>query len=116
MRKSLQVGRQVVYLAAYQRPTSYALYHAARANRSLLIGNTFMAMLRVLGAMARRALAHHRQRRQARATYDELRRLDDRMLRDLGFDRSELASVAAEVAGAAARERVRVQLLSSSSP
>ncbi len=98
------------------RPTSYELYQAARAQRSHAVGEIVIAMIRAIGAFARRAYARHRQRRKARATYDALRHLDDRMLRDLGFDRSELASIAAEVTGAAARERVRAQLLSSSSP
>lgn len=98
------------------RPTSYELYHAARAHRSLVIGNLFIAMLRAMGAIVRRAHAQYRQRRSARAVYDALRHLDDRMLRDLGFHRSEISSIAAEVTGAAVRERVRVMLLSSSSP
>jgi uncharacterized protein YjiS (DUF1127 family) len=116
MRKSLQMGRHPVRLAPSALPTSYALYHAARAHRSLVIGNLFIAMLRALGAIVRRVQARYRQRRKARAVYDALRHLDDRMLRDLGFDRSEISSIAAEVTGAAARERVRVLLLSSSSP
>jgi len=37
-------------------------------------------------------------------------------LRDLGFDRSEIASVAAEVSGTAERTRVRVLLMSHNSP
>ncbi len=98
------------------RPTSYELYHAARAYRSFAVGEIVIAMIGAIGALARRAYARHRQRRKARDTYDALRNLDDHMLRDLGFDRSEISSIAAEATGAAARERVRVQLLSSSSP
>jgi len=116
MRKSLQVGRHPVFSAPSTRPASYALYHAARAHRSLVLGNLFIAMIRAAGAIVRRAYAGYQQRRKARAVYDALRHLDDRMLRDLGFDRSEMSSVAAEATGAAARERVRVLLLSSSSP
>jgi len=41
-----------------------------------------------------------RQRRQARETYRALRELDVRTLRDIGLDRSELHSIAAEVSGA----------------
>ena len=48
-----------------------------------------------------------RKRRQAAATYAALRELDDHMLHDLGFDRSEVSSVAAESAGEIERTRVR---------
>jgi uncharacterized protein YjiS (DUF1127 family) len=71
-----------------------------------------MAAIRAVGAIARRAHARHRQRQQARAVYDALRQLDDRTLRDLGFDRSEITSVAAEVTGEAERTRVRALLMS----
>ena len=42
-----------------------------------------------------------RRWRDARAVYDALRQLDDRALHDLGFDRSELSSVAREATGGA---------------
>lgn len=46
-----------------------------------------------------------RRRKQARVTYEALRGLDDRTLRDLGFHRSELSSVAVEFTGVTARRR-----------
>jgi uncharacterized protein YjiS (DUF1127 family) len=88
-------------------PSSYEMYHAARAHRSFILGGIIVAAIRAAGAIARRVLARHRQRRQARAIYDVLRQLDDRMLRDLGFDRSEITSVAAEITGEAEYARVR---------
>jgi uncharacterized protein YjiS (DUF1127 family) len=93
--------------ATYERSTSYELYRAARAHRSRLVGDIFVAMIRAVVAIARRAHARHRQRRQARAIDNALRQLDDRTLRDLGFDRSEITSIAAEVTGEARRTRVR---------
>ena len=80
------------------------------------VGRIIIAMMDSIGSFARRAYAHHRQRKKERAAYDALRHLDDRMLRDLGFDRSEIASVAAEVSGTAERTRVRVLLMSHNSP
>lgn len=57
---------------------------------------------------ARHARAtERRQRRLARETFLVLNGLDGRALRDLGFDRSEIASVACEVAGLAAPTRAR---------
>jgi uncharacterized protein YjiS (DUF1127 family) len=93
-------------------PTSYELYHIARAHRSFTLGEIIVAAFQAIGATARRAYARHRQRRQARAIYDALRQLDDRTLHDIGFDRSEIRSVAAEVAGEAESTRVRALLTS----
>jgi uncharacterized protein YjiS (DUF1127 family) len=93
------------------RPTSYELHQAALAHRSFILGEIIVAAIRAVGAIvsaiASRARARYRQRQQAKATYDALRQLDDRTLRDLGFDRSEIRSVAAEVTGEAERTRVR---------
>ena len=94
------------------RPTSFRLHRAAHARRSVLIGDFVVAAIRATGTIVRQAYARHRQRRKARHAYDALRQLDDHTLRDLGFDRSEIASVAAEVTGAAERTRVRTLLTS----
>ena len=51
-------------------------------------------------AVTRPHLDAWRQRRQARETYRALRELDAHTLRDIGLDRSELRSIAAEVSGA----------------
>ena len=88
----------------------------ARAHRSFSLGEIIVAVIQAAGAIARRAHARHRQRRQAMATYDALRQLDDRLLRDLGFDRSEIRSVAAEVTREAEYTRVRGLLTSHSLP
>ena len=57
------------------------------------------------GAVAR-AWQRYRRRRDARAIYMALSDLDDRTLRDLGFHRSEIGSVAAEATGEAEPTRV----------
>jgi len=93
-------------------PTSYEPHQGARAHRSFTLGEIIVVVLQATGAIARRAHARHRQRRQARAVYDALRGLDDHTLHDLGFDRSEITSVAAEVTGEAEPTRVRVLLMS----
>ncbi len=80
---------------------------AARAFRALPLGRIVIAAIQEAGAIARRAFARHRKRRQMQATYDVLRRLDDRLLRDLGFHRSEIMPVTAEIAGEAEHARMR---------
>ena len=62
-------------------------------------------LLRGSGVAARRLLVRWRQRRDAARTATALRALDRRALRDLGLDRSEVDSVAAETSGGAARTR-----------
>jgi uncharacterized protein YjiS (DUF1127 family) len=64
----------------------------ARAHRSFTLGEVIVAVIQAAGAIARRAHARHRRRRQAWDLYDALRQLDDHTLRDLGFDRSEIRS------------------------
>lgn len=84
-----------------------ALYQGARAHRSSLLARIGAATLQAAGAMARQMLAEWKRRRQTRDTYLALRALDARALRDLGFDRSEILSVAAEVIGDADPTRAR---------
>lgn len=59
-------------------------------------------------ASALNAWSWYCRRRVAAATYESLRSLDDRSLRDLGLDRMELRSAAAEAAGQAERTRLQV--------
>jgi uncharacterized protein YjiS (DUF1127 family) len=66
----------------------------------------FEATLRALGDWVRRIVARSKRRAQARATRRALSSLDAHALRDLGFDRSEITSVAAEIAGDADPTRV----------
>jgi len=92
------------------RPASYELQQAAGTRRSFTLGEAVVAAIRAGSAIAQRAYARYRQRRQASAFYDALRQLDDHTLRDLGFDRSEIRSVVAEVTGEAEHTRLRVVL------
>ena len=82
-------------------PSTYALQQAARAHRAATIGS----LLRQGARFVRDAFAHawlrYRRRRATRTIYSALSELDDRTLRDLGFHRSEIWSVAAETSGEA---------------
>jgi uncharacterized protein YjiS (DUF1127 family) len=87
---------------------SVELYHLARANRSYQLREIVGAALQAVGDFARQMVTRWRRQQRARATYLALRGLDSRMLRDLGFHRSELMSVAAEFAGVADHTRARL--------
>jgi len=64
------------------------------------------------GDAVRAFVARRRRRRQAAAFRDELRDLDDHTLRDLGFHRSEIESVAAEATGLVETTRAQAWLTS----
>jgi uncharacterized protein YjiS (DUF1127 family) len=61
-----------------------------------------------------RARSRWQQRERAQEIRTLLRDLDDRTLRDLGFHRSEIESVAAEATGAAEATRMRTRWLAHS--
>jgi uncharacterized protein YjiS (DUF1127 family) len=90
---------------------SYELHRVARTYRSLMLGSIIVAAVQAVVAIARRAYARQRQRQRASAIYDVLRRFDDLTLRDMGFDRNEIGSVAAEMSGKAEQIRVRSSIL-----
>ena len=90
----------------YQRP---AVHRSSKAHdRSHQLAETIAESLLAVVEFARRLAADFQRWQRARATYLALRELDARILRDLGFHRSELLSVAAEVAGNADFTRVRL--------
>jgi uncharacterized protein YjiS (DUF1127 family) len=88
------------------RPSSVALHRAARAHRSYLLGSLIGAAFAATAKAGRHALKLYRRRRDAQATREALQRLDDRALRDLGFTRDEIGSIASELSGAAEASRV----------
>ena len=102
--------------ASSARPTSYEMHRVARAHRSFTLGTIIIAVIQAACAIARRAHARHRQRRQAWDLYDALQQLDNHTLRDLGFDRSEIRPVAVEVTGEAEYTHVRALQMSHSLP
>jgi uncharacterized protein YjiS (DUF1127 family) len=87
--------------------TGQALHQEVRKRRARALGTFIASAARACVALLGDALARYRRHREARRTYDALRQLDDRMLRDLGLDRSEMTSIAAEVSGQAEYARIR---------
>jgi uncharacterized protein YjiS (DUF1127 family) len=91
---------------------SQDVHREASRARSRMIGEALLAAMSAIARLARRARdAYHAQRRAA-STRMKLGELDDRMLRDLGLDRSEIPSLGAEIGGQAERTRVHAMLAS----
>ena len=79
------------------------LHRRASTARSKSIATLIADVLAPVSASLRRMRESYRAYRIARETIAVLRGLDDRTLRDLGYDRSEIESVAIEVSIARAR-------------
>lgn len=87
-----------------------------RARETVLLGgHPAVARLCAFGAALAKALLrhieNHGRRRIARRTRQTLEWVDDRTLRDIGLLRSEIGSIASEIAGDAEATRLRVALL-----
>jgi uncharacterized protein YjiS (DUF1127 family) len=89
-------------------PDAFRLHAMARADRARRAVDLAAAVWHFLAVRLRQRLANYRQGRQAHATYRALSRLDARTLRDIGLDRSEIRSVAAETGGLTAVTRVQL--------
>ncbi|HEX6794340.1 MAG TPA: DUF1127 domain-containing protein [Casimicrobiaceae bacterium] len=90
-------------------PSTYALHQAARERRAEAIASVIRRAAGAMRGALLRVWKRYRQQRETRRIHDALRGLDDRTLRDLGFHRSEILSVACEASGAAERTRIRVR-------
>jgi len=87
--------------------TSHDFQCAARARRAAVLGTLLRTTLSSTARFARRVLSRYLRQLQARRMHRVLSDLDDRTLRDLGFHRCEIGSVAAEAYGLVERTRVR---------
>jgi uncharacterized protein YjiS (DUF1127 family) len=78
-----------------------------RTGRKTEYPHVWEARLHAVAALVRQAFARWEQRRRAADTCRALEQLDARTLRDLGIHRSEISSLAAEVACNAEATRIR---------
>jgi len=88
--------------------SAYALYMAARANRAFVLGEFAAIAVEAVADVARALVQRYREMRRAAVVREALHQLDDRTLHDLGIDRSEIASIAAQSAGAAEESRAQI--------
>jgi len=92
--------------ARFEWVTGAQLYQLAQARRTAMQAVLIRQGWDAIREVVRRAREQHRQRRESRSIYHALHALDDRTLRDLGFHRCEILSVAAEVSGRAESTRL----------
>ena len=82
------------------RLTSIGIHRRARAARVFAVARAARASLSFLRKVLGRWLVIYRQNRAAAETMRALRALDDRTLHDLGYDRSQIQSIAIELSRA----------------
>lgn len=87
-----------------------------RGARRLVLTTIITAALQAFGASVRGSVARRRQRRRARAIDNTLQRLKDHTLRDIGFGRCKISSIAAKASAEAEYTRMRTQLASHGFP
>jgi uncharacterized protein YjiS (DUF1127 family) len=83
---------------------------AAHVTRHHALGRALQTFARTLATRFLHIRERWRVRRETRAVFRVLHGLDDRTLRDLGFHRCEIWSVAAETTGEAESTRMRTIL------
>jgi uncharacterized protein YjiS (DUF1127 family) len=91
---------------AFPEPAASDMPQVVRGKRASWVGGGIAWATRVL-VLVRAAAARMARWRMASASTASLSALDDHTLRDLGFHRSEIHSIAAEIAGTAERTRTR---------
>jgi uncharacterized protein YjiS (DUF1127 family) len=94
-------------MRAARRLSTYEFQQRAREHASRALAGMLADAAHAVAAFLARAWQRRRQRAQARAMYHALSTLDDRTLHDLGFERSEITSVASEATGEAQRTRAQ---------
>ena len=90
-----------------ERPWSGDVHAAARTQRAHTLVSALIAIAITAMRVVHDGWARYLRGRQARLACHALRQLDDRGLRDLGLDRSEISSIAAEFAGETPYARIR---------
>ena len=108
MSSTVDLTRRFDRAAGISRRNGHGLDRVARTHRSFTLSAILLSALEAVVAAVARTYRRYRQWRRAAAVYDALRRLDDHTLRDLGFDRGETGSIAAELSGETETTRLRV--------
>lgn len=93
-------GQAALSPAAYEHLDSVTLHRAARAHASHVMRQIIASAARRAVGYVRKVWAQIEQSRQTHATIRALSSLDSHTLRDLGFHRSEIPSIAAQIAAA----------------
>jgi uncharacterized protein YjiS (DUF1127 family) len=113
---TVKCGRDIARLQSLPPPVTLGktireATHTYPARReSIDFEQAALAALRRLAAGIAKRWQDYRRHRETRAIHDALVALDDRTLRDLGFHRCEIWSVAAEATGEAEWTRARKPL------
>jgi uncharacterized protein YjiS (DUF1127 family) len=94
-------------------PSAWDIHRAARAYRAYTFADILAAVAERVGEALRHARTNWQRRRQSRSIRAALGALDDHTLRDLGLHRSEIDSLASEIAGNAGPDRLRSTLSAS---